>query len=211
LKKERKHRHNGVTVTVFPGVFHPGLFSSTHFLIDFLTPLDLRSKTLLELGCGTGLISIWAHWQGARVTASDLSSRAVANATLNAKKSGAPIRIVQSDLFDALSNEAFDYIVINPPYYAKEVKSEIDLAWHCGEKLEYFEKLFQTLSHHIHDQSEVIMIVTKEGCDVAGILRIAEVNGFYLHLLRERNALLDEKDYLFRIKPLLSARVAAQS
>src|SRR5688572_22573694 len=94
LRKERKHSHRGVTVKVFPGVFHPGLFSSTHFLIDFLASEDLRTKSLLELGCGSGLISIWAAKHGAQVTATDLSTKAIANVALNAQENHASIRIV---------------------------------------------------------------------------------------------------------------------
>ena len=210
LRRERKHRYKGVTVRVFPGVFHPGLFSSTHFLIDFLAKQDLSSKSVIELGCGTGLISIWASRQGANVTAADLSKRAIENTKLNAQYNKAAIRIVESDLLDRFDGERFDWIVINPPYYAKPVRTELDLAWHCGENLQYFEKLFGSLANHVHDESNVIMILTKEGCDVSGILSIAEMNSFYLQLLKERSALLDERDYLFSIRPSLSARVARQ-
>jgi hypothetical protein len=64
------------------------------------------------------------------------------------------------------------------------------------------------MADHIHEDSQVIMILTKEGCDVSGIIRIAEKHSFYLHLLKERNALLDERDYLFGVRLSLSARVA---
>jgi release factor glutamine methyltransferase len=192
-------------------VFHPGLFSSTHFLIDFLDLQDLREKTLLELGCGSGLISIWAARRGAEVTATDLSIKAIENTILNAKANGVGLRIVRSDLFGNLGAEKFDWIVINPPYYAKAVRTEQDLAWHCGENHEYFEKLFSSMANHMHEDSQVIMILTKEGCDVAEILRIAEKSSFHLNLLKERNTLLDEKDYLFGVRLSLSARVTSRA
>jgi hypothetical protein len=64
------------------------------------------------------------------------------------------------------------------------------------------------MADHIHEDSQVIMILTKEGCDIAGIIRIADRHSFHLHLLKERNALLDERDYLFGIRLSLAARVA---
>jgi release factor glutamine methyltransferase len=195
-------------VRVHPGVFHPGLFSSTHYLMSFLAHHDLKAKTLLELGCGTGLISIWAAFQGAKVTATDLSGIAVANTKANVQSTGAHVQVIQSDMFDRLDSASFDWIVLNPPYYPRAVRNERDLAWHCGEKLEYFEKLFASLSHHIHDQSQVIMILTKEGCDVAGIFRMAHEFKFYLELISERKSFLDERDYLFKVMPSLS-RMAA--
>jgi release factor glutamine methyltransferase len=208
LRKERKHAYRGTDVVVWPGVFHPGFFSSTHFLIDYLATCDLRQKTLLELGCGTGLISVWSARHGAVVTAADLSSRAVDNTIVNVKAASLPIRVFHSDLFDSLGRETYDWIVVNPPYYSRAVLSEADLAWNCGENQEYFRKLFQGLSQHVHDKSHVVMILTREGCDLAGIFRLAEEQFFYLEVIKERKALLDGRDYLFRIRRLVSAMAA---
>src|SRR5690349_12628436 len=135
LRKERKHKYRGVEVVVSPGVFHPGLFSSTHFLIDYLSSHDLKNRTLLELVCGTALISIWASTKGAQVTAVDLGKRAIENANRNAHASRQNVRVVHSDLFDNLHGVTFDWIVINPPYYSRAVNNDADLAWNCGENL----------------------------------------------------------------------------
>ena len=210
LRKERKHLYRGVEVRVYPGVFHPGLFSSTHFLIDYLAARDLLRKTLLELGSGTGLISIWAAAKGANATAVDLSSRAVENTWRNVNAAGFPVRVLRSDLFDSLNDEVFDWILINPPYYSRPIQSEADLAWNCGERLEYFQKLFKALGNHMHADSEVVMILTQEGCDLAGIFRLAEQNFFYLEMMKERKAWLDGKDYLFRIRPARAVKATDQ-
>ena len=210
LRKERIHTYRGSKVTVWPGVFHPGFFSSTHFLIDYLAKQDLRQKTLLELGCGTGLISVWSARHGAIVTAADLSSRAVDNTIVNVKAAALPIRVFHSDLFDSLGREAYDWIVINPPYYSRAVTNEADLAWNCGEDQEYFHKLFQGLAHHMHNATEVVMILTREGCDLAGIFRLAEEKCFYLEMIKERKALLDGRDYLFLVRRSPSAMAASR-
>ena len=86
LRKERQYSYLGVTVKVFSGVFHPGLFYSTTFLINFLLAQKIRNKSLLELGCGTGLLSIISAKNGAVVTASDLSHQAIKNITSNTIK-----------------------------------------------------------------------------------------------------------------------------
>jgi release factor glutamine methyltransferase len=211
LRKERRHTFRGIAVDVFPGVFHPGLFSSTHFLIRHLEKYTLSGKHLLELGCGSGLISVWASTKGANVVASDLSRRAVANAVHNSSRQGTSIQVIQSDLFDNIPKQTFDWIVINPPYYARPVRTEEELAWHCGEDFEYFRKLFASLSAYIAANTEVVMILTTEGCDVATIFSLADNHGFYFELLKERHALLDGKDYLFRIRRSLNSGPAVQS
>jgi release factor glutamine methyltransferase len=199
LRKERAYTYQGVTVKVHPGVFHPGLFYSTKFLVDYLITQPIRNKSLLELGCGTGLISIVCAKQGAIVTASDLSQAALNNTAINVESSGVAIGAIQSDLFDNLSGKTFDWIIINPPYYAKDPANESELAWNCGEHFEYFEKLFKNLRHHINSKSNVIMVLTL-GCDLKNIFFIATKYGFEFELIEERNVLFDGKDFLYRIK-----------
>ena len=204
LRKERQYSYLGVTVKVFSGVFHPGLFYSTTFLINFLLAQKIRNKSLLELGCGTGLLSIISAKNGAVVTASDLSHQAIKNITSNAVQNQAKITIIYSDLFDRIEQKPFDWIVINPPYYARSPKNEAELAWHCGQEFEYFKKLFSTLGNYTHVNSQVIMVLTL-GCELDKIFEIAKINQFSFELLQEKNVLFDGKDFLYRIRSVNSS------
>ncbi len=198
LRKERQYSYLGVPVKVFSGVFHPGLFYSTKFLIDFLLTQNIRNKSLLELGCGTGLLSIISASNGAVVTASDLSHQAIENVKSNVIQHRAKVTIIHSDLFDRIEQRPFDWIIINPPYYARSVKTEEELAWHCGEEFEYFKKLFLTLRNYMDDDTQVIMVLTPE-CALGEIFKLAKDSQFSFELLQERNVLLDEKNFLYRI------------
>jgi release factor glutamine methyltransferase len=203
LLKERQYSYRDVRVTVFQGVFHPGLFYSTKFLIDYLQTQSIKNKALLELGCGTGLLSIIAAQNGAVVTATDLSPRAIENITFNAKQNRVRIEIIHSDLFDRIGLKPFDWIVINPPYYARSIETEEELAWHCGEEFEYFKKLFSTLKNYMHSTTRVIMVLTL-GCELDKIVEIAKTHQFRFELLQEKNVLFDGKDFLYGIKPINS-------
>src|SRR5690606_1254737 len=197
LRKERMYHRNGIKAIVLPGVFHPGLFSSTNFLLEFLAGQDLKNKSFLELGCGTGYLSVAAARAGAEVTASDLSSMAVRNTKLNATQNKVSIKVVKSDLFANISGK-FDVIAINPPYYAMTARNESELAWHCGDDFEYFRRLFSQLGQSIHKDTLVVMVLTL-GCNLPAIFSIAKESGFEFVLLKEKRVLFDERDFLYRI------------
>lgn len=199
LRKERSYSYNDSSIRVAPGVFHPGLFYSTRFLLEYLATQQFRNQSMLELGCGTGLISIECARRGARVTSVDLNATAVKNCCENAKENNVAITVFQSDLFDSIPPTRFDWIVINPPYYAKPARTDEELAWNCGSEFQYFRKLFLQLPDFVTKKSTVIMVLTK-GCDLNAIKDIANESGFTFKLLKEKKVFFDEKDYLFRIR-----------
>src|SRR5258706_15138859 len=112
LRKERNYHFRGIKIKIPPTVFHPGLFPSTRFLLSFLEKQELTSKSFLELGCGSGLISVWAAQQKAIVTACDLNQVAVRICEKNAHNNGVKIEAFHSDLFDTITQKQFDWIVI---------------------------------------------------------------------------------------------------
>ncbi len=114
----------GRTWDLLDDVFAPSYSPSTGIALDFLgwteeftTP---RNGSMLEIGCGTGMIAVTGALAGCeRVVASDISTQAVANARLNAERHGVRDRVeaVHSDLFDGLDPaERFDLIFWSSNY-----------------------------------------------------------------------------------------------
>jgi release factor glutamine methyltransferase len=204
LRKTRNFSYRDIRLKIFPGVFHPGLFSSTLFLLNFLERQIIVGKKVLELGCGSGLISIRCASLGANVTATDISENAISNTRINTEKNNATVNLIKSDLFENIPQQRFDLIIINPPYYAREVRSEEEHAWNCGANFEYFHKLFGQLPNYLHNDTFVLMVLTK-GCDLASIFSIAKEKKFRFELLKEKIVLFDTKDFLYRIVPNSSA------
>ena len=153
--------------------------------------IDLKQKTFLELGAGSGLISVCASKKGANVTATDINPIAIKTLVKNRLLNKASFEIIQSDLFDALDGKQFDIIAINPPYYKKDPVDQADYAWYCGEGGEYFERLFQSLRNHIKPGSTVIMILC-DGCDLDLIKSLAEKSKFEMDPVFRKKNLLEE-------------------
>jgi release factor glutamine methyltransferase len=197
LQKDRAFKFGGISIVVKTGVFHPGFFFSTRFLLEELKQQELKNKRLLELGCGSGLISVVAAKNGANVTASDINRLAISCALDNAQLNGVQILTFQSDVFSNIPAQLFDYIIINPPYYRGEAINEAQKAWYAGNKLEYFEKLFQQIGSFIKPETLTLMVLS-EDCEIDGIMKIAKSNSLAL-LLRRTKKFWFERNYIYEI------------
>jgi release factor glutamine methyltransferase len=197
LSRTRPFSFKNIRVFVRPGVFFPGFIFSTKLFLQFIEQLDLKKKTLLELGAGSGVISLFAASRGAVVTASDINPLAVQNICENATMNKTELTIIESDLFERISQSNFDYIIISPPYYPKDPVDYNDMAWFCGKNFEYFERLFQQLPG-FYDHSTQVLMILSEDCNILRIKEIAASNGFGFHLLFQKKK-LGEWNYIFRL------------
>jgi len=198
LSRKRIYNHNGFKLEIPPEVFHPGFFFSTKLLLQQLERFSLEGKSLLELGAGSGVISLCAAEKGAIVTATDINRIAVDQLKINAEKNGAKVNVLHSDLFEQIPLTQFDFILINPPYYKRDPITELDYAWCCGTKGQYFQQLFKNIGNYMHHNSEVLMVLC-DGCDLQMIERFAFENCFELNCLQERKNLV-ETNFIFRLQ-----------
>jgi release factor glutamine methyltransferase len=200
LSGTSQYSFQNIRLEIPPEVFHPGFFFSTKLLLRFLSRLPLSNKTLLELGAGSGLISIYAAQKGAKVTASDINPVAIATLRKNRAQNNIELMVIESDLFTAIPLQAFDLIIINPPYYKKAPVTLKDYAWYCGENGEFFQKLFAGLHQYMHATSEVLMVVS-DGCDLEMIKQMAATHSFMLNCVQTSRNLV-EKNFIYTIKKL---------
>lgn len=190
--------NDGVVVFVPRGVFHPTLFFSTRFLLQTVLQQPLLGKTLLELGCGSGLIALTAARAGALVTATDIAPLALEAIKESAQKNKLPVEIIKSDLFANIPGRKFDIIAVNPPYYQSDVSDMSTAAWFAGNNMEYFHRFFEALPSHIHSQSSVFMVLS-EDVNLPLIKSIAAQHQFSLNLKTERLIYL-ERNLIFCIR-----------
>ncbi|MCC6369575.1 MAG: methyltransferase [Bacteroidia bacterium] len=201
LKLNTNTTVGGLRIKVLSGVFHPKLFFSSTYLFDYINTLELNNCNFLEIGSGTGALSVLAYKKGAIVTAIDIDKKAVENTRLNFIRhfgQAHTAQINESDLFKNLPVQAFDLVLINPPYFFKEVERDWQQAWYCGAEGEYFKNLFAGLSNYIHSQTDVIMILA-DNCDIERIKGIAKKHHF-LFAIVEQKKVKWEMNFIFRIE-----------
>ena len=90
----------------------------TWFLADAFGHEELTADTrVLDLCTGSGALAVAAARHGVgRVTAIDISRRAVVATWLNTRCRGLDVRVLQGDLLEPVAGETFDVILSNPPY-----------------------------------------------------------------------------------------------
>ena len=200
FSKPRIYNYKGIKGLVMPHVFYPHFTWSTALLIDFIEQYDLKDKKALELGCGTGILSVFMAQKEAEVLATDINEAALENTKLNAKRNNVKVETLSSDLFLSIPRRAFDYILINPPYYPKDPQNIAENAWYCGVEFEYFKRLFKELNEYITDKTSVFMILS-EDCEIEEIKKIAERNQYVLSAVFKARR-WGEQNYIFKLESI---------
>ena len=125
LGKARFHGHN---FTVTPAVLIPR--PETEQLVDMIIDQNTGSDLdVLDIGTGSGCIaiSLARALKFAQVTATDVSTSALAVAQHNAQALGTRVRFVEHDILTSRAPiEAWDIIVSNPPYITMSEKNSMD-------------------------------------------------------------------------------------
>ncbi len=131
-----------------------------------------KHKTLkiLDLCTGSGAIaiSIAKNIENCKITATDISSKALQIAKLNAEKNlvHKKISFIESDMFANISENSFDIIVSNPPYIetntipllSKEVQYEPTIALDGGtDGLDFYKTIIDNYQKYLNKNGKVFL------------------------------------------------------
>jgi len=94
--------------------FGTGHHETTHMMIQHLIELDLKDKTVLDMGCGTGILAIFAEMKGAKpIDAIDIDTWCYENSIENCERNKCEhISIFEGDA-SLLINRKYDLIIAN--------------------------------------------------------------------------------------------------
>ena len=88
------------------------LFSNSPYLREKFNFSAYTNKKVLDLGCGSGVLSIALARCGAEVTAADLTENATKMTQLNAELQKLDIKVIRTDAENlAFADETFDYVI----------------------------------------------------------------------------------------------------
>ncbi|MCT3661885.1 50S ribosomal protein L11 methyltransferase [Elizabethkingia anophelis] len=93
--------------------FGTGHHATTYLMIQQMMDMDFQGKKVLDMGCGTSVLAIYAKKKGASdVLGIDIDEWAVENSRENAERNNSPMR-VELGTADNLGQEKFDIILAN--------------------------------------------------------------------------------------------------
>ena len=94
--------------------FGTGHHETTHMMVQQLIDMDLTNKKVLDMGCGTGILAIYAEMKGANpIDAIDIDNWCYLNSVENAERNNCSnISVYEGDAA-LLKNKKYDVIIAN--------------------------------------------------------------------------------------------------
>ena len=117
-------------------------------------------ERVLEIGCGSGVVSIHCAKNGCVVTAVDINPNAVETARMNADMNYIPLDVVHSDVYDNVDG-IFDTIIFNLPYLPVEEEGLAEKAWSGGaDGMGPLPRLLDGSSGHLDKNGRIVIVVS---------------------------------------------------
>jgi len=156
------------------------------------------------MGTGSGIIGIVAASKGANVIAVDINQEAINCAKENAKNNSVEnnISFFFGNLFSPFENsqQKFDYIFFNPPFYPKPVTNTTQHAWNAGEDFETIQRFANEAKQFLSSGGKIYFIISSD-VDVERICSFFKKNNFTTDLVTTKH-LFFEKLFVYEVNPV---------
>ncbi len=186
-------------VQILPNVYEPA--EDSFLLVDALLEIIEDKNSLLEVGCGSGIVSVFAKDHYPNVVATDINPYAAHCARLNG------IDVIRTDLLAGI-NGTFDIVVFNPPYLPTSEDEHVggwdDIMLNGGpDGRDTIRRFVAEVGSHLNPSGQVLMLISsltgiKEVCNLmqgAGmsVKKVAESSHFFEKLVVLKG-LMDSKN-----------------
>ena len=129
--------------------------------ILLIESLDIRSgERILEIGSGSGVVSIHCVLNGGNVMCGDINAYAAKLTCRNAGLNGVVLKVRVTDLFSSFP-EKFDTVIFNLPYLPVQEEGELAKAWSGGEDgLGPLPDLLAQCPEHLFENGRLVVVVS---------------------------------------------------
>ncbi len=130
----------------------------TYLLIECIEPK--AGQRILEMGCGSGLLSLHCAKVGAIVVAVDINQKAIDCTRANLELNHLQAQLVRSDLFSDAEGR-FDLILFNPPYLVGTGEDTLDKSWAGGKDgVQILDRFLREAPDHLAPGGLVIVLLS---------------------------------------------------
>lgn len=156
-----------------------------------------EGQSVLEIGTGSGLVSMYASLLTDDVTATDINYNALELAEKNFKLNNInTIRLEFGDMFEAVKNEKFDVILFNTPYLPTDsddiINDDLNYAFDGGlDGRKVIDRFINEVSNHLNDKG-IVQIIQSSLSDNDRTLHMFDRNGFIAEIAASEKFFFEE-------------------
>ncbi len=139
----------------------PDVYPPSEDSVMLIEALDISpGETVLEIGCGSGAVSIHCARYGADVVCGDINPAAVRLTRANAERNGVILEAVETDVFSGIDG-VFDTIIFNLPYLPVQEEGELAKAWSGGtDGMGPLPRLVEYAPNYLREGGRIVIVVS---------------------------------------------------
>ncbi len=182
-------KYGSISIEHCSKVYGPA--EDTFLIMDHIIP----GNNVLEIGCGSGIISIYCSKMGRKVTCCDVSEEARKCCERNAMRNHVELEILDSQLFNRIDGK-YDTIIFNPPYLPTDDRYEEAAQWNGGQQgFDAVRPFLRDATFHLEDHGSIYIILSS----------LTEIHGLigefprYTFLEKAKESFFFETIYLYQL------------
>ena len=156
-----------------------------------------EGQSVLEIGTGSGLVSMYASLLTDDVTATDINYNALELAEKNFKLNNInTIKLEFGDLFEPVKDKKFDVILFNTPYLPTDsddiINDDLNYAFDGGlDGRKVIDRFIDQVSNHLNDKG-IVQIIQSSLSDNDRTLDMFDRNGFVAEIAESEKFFFEE-------------------
>ncbi len=156
-----------------------------------------KGQSVLEIGTGSGLVSMYASLLTDDVTATDINFNALELAEKNFRLNNInTIKLEFGDLFEPVKDRKFDVILFNTPYLPTDsgdiINDDLNYAFDGGlDGRKVIDRFINQVSNHLNDKG-IVQIIQSSLSDNDLTLDMFDRNGFVAEIAESEKFFFEE-------------------